>query len=131
MLSLLKRNSGFTLIELMVVVAIIGIIAAIALPSYLESVNKSRRGEAKAEMTTLVHQLERCLTRFNSYADDDCGVGDGDEFETSSGQHEISIAATALEYTISAVPQYTDTRCGTLEINNAGIKSSADNDYCW
>lgn len=125
------RSAGFTLIELMVVVAIIGIIAAIALPSYLESVNKSRRGEAKAEMTTMAQQLERCFTRFNSYDNVGCAIRDGNTRSTDSGQHEITVTAGSATYSLIAAPQFTDGRCGSLGLDNTGTQTSSDNAYCW
>ncbi len=57
-----KRQLGFTLIELMIVVAIVGILAAIALPSYLNSVIKSRRIDAQREMVSYSQALERYFT---------------------------------------------------------------------
>lgn len=127
----LSKDTGFTLIELMIVVAIIGIIAAIALPSYLESVNKSRRGEAKAEITTMAQQLERCFTRFNRYDNAACGIQDGATRSTDSGNHEVTVATTSATYSLTANPQYTDSRCGTLSIDNTGTQTSNDNAYCW
>jgi len=131
MLKRSNKNTGFTLIELMVVVAIVGIIAAIALPSYLESVNKSRRGEARAEMTTMAQQLERCFTRFNSYVNAGCGIGDGESRSTDSGNHVITATVGAAAYSLSAVPRFTDNRCGTLGLDNTGTQTSVDNAYCW
>lgn len=127
-----RISTGFTLIELMVVVAIVGIIAAIALPSYLESVNKSRRGEARAEMTTMAQQLERCFTRFNSYVSTECGIKNGDSRSTDSGNHVITATVEAAIYSLSAVPRFTDNRCGTLTLDNTGMPDSdGDNEYCW
>lgn len=62
------RLSGFTLIEVMVVVAIVGILAAVAYPAYTDQVRKGRRAEARAALVNLLQQQERFLTQHNTYA---------------------------------------------------------------
>ena len=65
--STLRNGTGFTLIELMVVVAIIGILAAVAYPSYTDSVAKGKRAEARAAVMDLLQQQERYFTQMNTY----------------------------------------------------------------
>jgi type IV pilus assembly protein PilE len=65
---MLKRQGGFTLIELMITVAVIGILAAIAFPSYQDSVRKSRRTDGKNALTQAVANMERYYTENNTYA---------------------------------------------------------------
>jgi len=62
-----KRRRGFTLIELMIVVAVIGILAAIVVPSYNDSVLKGKRGQGRAALAELLQQEERYLTQRNCY----------------------------------------------------------------
>lgn len=63
-----RRVTGFTLIEVMIVVAIVGILAAIAYPSYVDSVRKGKRADGRAALTSLLQQQERYFTQNNTYA---------------------------------------------------------------
>lgn len=126
-----RRQTGFTLIELMVVVAVIAILASIAYPSYTDSVRKSRRGQAKADMVELAQMLERRHTEANSY------VGFAAPFNQSprSGEARYTIAIgnlAANTFTITATPQtgQDKDKCGTMSLNQAGQKTPAD-PVCW
>lgn len=135
----MKNTRGFTLIELVIVVAIIAILAAIALPSYQDSVRKSRRGQAKADLLELVQMLERAYTTDRSYARYDPLPSPFDQSpHVGEARYAIAIGnVTATTYTLTATPlgsQVNDTRCGELTIDHLGRKTeggSGDVADCW
>ena len=117
---------GFTLIELMVVVAVVAILAAIAIPSYQESVRKSRRGQAKADLVEVATLAERYRTVNNQYT----GFALAHDVSPSTGTAyynlAIDVSDTGSEFTatatpIAGTPQQVD-RCGTLAITQAGAR---------
>lgn len=133
-----RRVAGFTLIELMIAVAIVAILAAIAYPSYEEQMRKGRRAEGKAALNEVAQRLERCFTRFNAYNAAGCsGVAD---MTSESGWYQVSASAmTATTYTLQAVPQRgqatSDTRCGTLTLTHVGARGQSgtppEGYRCW
>ncbi|HHJ12408.1 MAG TPA: prepilin-type N-terminal cleavage/methylation domain-containing protein [Chromatiales bacterium] len=141
------RNSnascGFTLIELMIVFAIIGIIAAIAYPSYQEYINRTRRADGKAEMMNVAQLLERCFTRSGRYngcdIDKDGTVDSADgsiTFTSDSGFYTLTVTPTATAFTISAAPQgaHASDACGNLTLNDQGtrgVTGSKPVAECW
>ena len=131
---------GFTLIELMIVVAIIAIIAAIAYPSYQRHILKTRRIQAGACMQNVAQFMERWRTSHNfSYEN---ATLDGTNFACISelaSFYSIGVAGapTAMAYSVSATPvagsaQARDT-CGVLTLDQAGHKTAAGADAqgCW
>lgn len=143
---LMQKQKGFTLIELMIVVAIIGILASIAYPGYQESVAKTRRANAQGEMLALSSALERRYSEVNHYSDAaaagaDTGAPDASLYiiEPEVVQfYTITISAVgdadaAQAYTLSAVPAggMVGDRCGTMSLNSAGVKTPANPSDCW
>ncbi len=151
-------KQGFTLIELMITVAIIGILASIALPSYQDSVRKSRRNDAQGVLLGLANAMERhYTTNNNSYCDaggaggsDLCGSpGTNDDGTPSiytippetASYYIIAISNTidANSYTLTAdrTGAQSNDKCGTLTLSNTGVKSVTNQDTgitatdCW
>lgn len=128
------RQQGFTLIELMIVVAILGIIAAIAYPSYQRNIEQTRRTTAQSEMMELAQALERYYTTNYSYA------GASLRFEYSprgtpatEAFYQFSLSGVSQNaYTISATPRnaQTNDRCGTLTLDQKGNRGAGATD-CW
>ena len=90
-----NRERGFSLVELMIVVVIVGILAAVALPSYFAQVQKSRRSEAKAALTQVSTMQQQFRTEQNRYTADltDLGLASAGWNDTENGYYEVSVVA--------------------------------------
>jgi type IV pilus assembly protein PilE len=132
-----RKATGFTLIELMIVVAIIGIIAAIAFPSYQNQVQQTRRTTAQSELLELTQWMERRYSNGFDYRDDDGSEPtlpfdqsprNGDAFYSIS----FSGAVNREAYTLQAVPAgvQADDDCGALTLDQQGARG-ADEAGCW
>jgi type IV pilus assembly protein PilE len=130
-----QRSAGFTLVEIMIVVAIVAILAAIAYPAYTDQMRKTRRADAKAMLMTLAQSAERFYTQNGTYVGYVLGYT---ESPADSGIkfYDLSLnpAATAQAFTIQAVPKngQASDPCGTLTINQIGTKTATGtNADCW
>ncbi|AVI83044.1 MULTISPECIES: type IV pilin protein [Pseudomonas syringae group] len=115
-------SRGFTLIELMIVVAIVGILAAIAYPSYTEYVKRTQRSAVASLLSEQVQALERFYSQKGNYADYK-GVVGGNAYYT------ITPVLNATDFTLTAVPtggtMMAGDKCGSFVITNTGARSNS------
>jgi len=123
-----NREKGFTLIELMFAIAIIGILLVIALPSYRDYVVRGDRAAARAALLEAQQFMERFYAVNDAYNADKAGnaVALPVRLQTApveAPKYNISISASAANsYTLTATSINGDAKCGNLTLTNAGVK---------
>ena len=119
---------GFTLVELMIVIAVVAILVSLALPSYQQSIRKGRRADAQADLIEFANRAERMFTQSNSYA------GTGLPANTAFYTYSFSAGPSPTAYTIVATPagsQVSD-KCGTMNLTQAGVRTHTGTETdCW
>lgn len=120
-------------------VAIIGILTAIAYPTYQGQVTKSRRAEGRALLLEVAQALEKCKTLYGAYNNANCATRNaitGGTISSAEGFYLASATAapTATTFTLRAVPQQPDPLCETLTLDQAGLQGEGGTgtvDACW
>lgn len=132
-----NQAMGFTLIELMIVMAVVGLLTAIALGFYGDNVISSNRTEARSALQQAAGTLEKCRSLYGRYSNAaPCNYAD---FQSESGYYDITIGGlTDSAFTLTATPvvgspQADDADCTTLTLTNAGVQNGtgADPTQCW
>lgn len=133
---------GFTLIELMIAVVIVGILAAIAYPAYQEYATRAKRADGKNLLLDMASRQERFYFENNSYSDDPTELGySSDPAISPDGYYSVSITNQPTGdietgYTLTATPRapHEDPGCGNLSLNSRGVKARTGNELmerCW
>lgn len=142
----LRRSAGFTLIELMIVVAIVAILAAVAMPSYTSYIAKGRRADARVQLMQAAQFMQRFYTANDRFDTDRGGnavlsqipaplkraPAEGDKM------YDLSVAATASDFTLTMAPVTGSAMsldgCGSFTIKASGVKGvtgTLSRDTCW
>ncbi|HLD66296.1 MAG TPA: type IV pilin protein [Pseudomonas sp.] len=129
---------GFTLMELMITVAIIGILAAVAYPSYTEFVHRGNRSEGMEQLNDAAARQERYYAQNNVYVTDTDDIAQlGRSATSSTGKYTLSVEVIDGDggYTLTATQTFGDTACGNLTLNALGTKdrtgSEKTKEECW
>ncbi len=137
-----QTEKGFTLIELMIVIGIISLLAAITYPSYVDSTRKSKRADARIALVEAAARQERAYTQGGSYlgnSDIKRLVTNSDGKSSPDGYYAMSVDTSSCSsdgscFTITATAQggqASDTECKSLSLNHLGQKTSKGGGDCW
>jgi len=146
-----RNAAGFTLIEVMITVVVIGILVAVGFPTYQDQVRKGKRAEGKAALLKAAQLQERFFSDNNQYATQaqlaqafgaaTATIYSGENPSLVSGAYTITVALAGVNNTwhmLTATPNpasgHTDPQCGNLELTSAGVRSrtgAGPMNICW
>jgi type IV pilus assembly protein PilE len=129
-----NRDRGFTLIELMIVVAIVGILSAIAVPAYTSYIQRGHRSSAKTVLLEAAQFMERQRSSNFTYASVTLPSTLAVSPREGDKRYDITLVSNATSFTLTATPSgWVDSVCGDLTLNNLGVKgqSLGDAATCW
>ena len=133
-----KNASGFSLVELMIAIAVVGILASIAYPSYVTQMQQTRRADCEAALMQLASVMERDFSRNNQYQDLIAAGGFSGQCPIDGGNASYTLgyqALTASAYTIQATPAGAQAGdpCGNLTLTNTLQKAQSSGTLaeCW
>jgi type IV pilus assembly protein PilE len=137
-----SRTAGFTLIEVMVVVAIVSILAALVYPSYTSSVRRGDRAAARAALMEAQQYMERYYAANSRYSVASDGTGSPSlptrlqAIPTEAPKYDLTVSAVTLNsYTLTADPRSNSETCGNLTLTNTGVKGRSGSgpsiQECW
>lgn len=138
----MNKQNGFTLIELMIVVAIIGVLSAIAFPSYQSYMKKSARADAKVGLSKLADKQERFYLQNNTYTTSFTATGLNTSLTSEEGYYEFTITSDDLvsgflltATAVSTKSQANDTDCTVMTLSSTSVKTPngvpAGTKDCW
>ncbi len=133
-----KQNQGFTLLELLITIAIVGILSTVAFSFYGDNVRATNRTEARSELSRTAGSLEKCRSLYGTYNSANCATVGALPISTVSSYYSITAVLNPTTFVLTATPiagsrQASDAYCTTLTLSNTGLRQATGSETtkCW